>query len=81
LLDMSLDSKTYAPLKILASVPGVEVLTLKLSLGWLGANSVRDIPAAMRAGRSLEAWKILLYANGKQQLFQAPNAVVGLPDR
>lgn len=57
LIDMALDSKTYAPVQILKAMPNVEVFCSKLTLGWMHFNSHREIPSAMRHGRTVEAWQ------------------------
>ena len=59
--DIAFDSKTYAPIQILKAVPNVELLCSKLTLGWMHFNSHREIPAAIRHGRTVEAWQNTLH--------------------
>ncbi len=61
LIDTAFDSKTYAPIQILKAMPNVELLCSKLTLGWMHFNSHREIPAAMRHGRTFEAWQNTLH--------------------
>jgi hypothetical protein len=60
-VDMLLDSKTTTNIRVLTAMPGVEVLSVKLKLGWLNAQGPREIAKAMRSGRSLETWDIALH--------------------
>jgi hypothetical protein len=57
IVDQLLDSKTTTNIRILTSMPGVEVLECKLNLGWLSAFGTRDIARAVRSGRAFEAWE------------------------
>jgi hypothetical protein len=62
LVDTALDTKTDAMVSILRSTPGVEILTARLSLGWLGLHSPGMIPSAIRTGRTLESWSFEQHA-------------------
>jgi hypothetical protein len=57
LIDMALDSKTEAVIRAVTESPNVEVYEVKLNLGKLHLHDPRDIPAAIRAGGSIESWQ------------------------
>jgi predicted acylesterase/phospholipase RssA len=61
LVDLALDSKTDAVIRTMTESPNVEVYTLKLNLGRLHLNDPGDIPAAIRAGRTIESWQLTTY--------------------
>jgi len=66
-LDMLLDSKTSTNIRIVTALPTVEVMSIKLELGWMNVQNPRDIPKAVRTGRTMDCWQIHLHgASGKR---------------
>jgi hypothetical protein len=61
LIDRLLDSKTITNVQIVTAMPGVEVLTVKLNLGWLSAQDPSDIARAVRSGRTMASWDVTLH--------------------
>ena len=61
LIDRLLDSKTITNVQIVTATPGVEVLTVKLNLGWLSVQNPAEIARAVRSGRTLESWDVTLH--------------------
>jgi len=61
LIDRLLDSKTTTNVQIVTATPGVEVLTVKLNLGWLSMQNPAEIARAVRSGRTLESWDVTLH--------------------
>ncbi|HEU4405130.1 MAG TPA: patatin-like phospholipase family protein [Polyangiaceae bacterium] len=75
-LDMLLDSKTTTNIRIVTALPGVEVMSVKLNLGWLNLQNPKDIAKAVRSGRTMESWEITLHGAGRDP---APASVTPLP--
>jgi len=58
LIDLALDSKTEAMIRAMNRAPGRRGALAEAEPGRLHLNDPRDIPAAIRAGRSIDSWQL-----------------------
>jgi hypothetical protein len=67
ILDLLLDSKTTTNIRLVTALPTVEVMSVKLNLGWLNVKNPRDIAKAVRSGRTMESWEIEMHGRNAME--------------